>query len=71
MDKEDIASKKTSYIENSVKIRETFGFASPSEVLCAVKLYVGSHYGSMLWELGNDMATQYFNAWSICVKLVV
>ena len=50
-------------------MRETFGFASPAEVLRAVKLYVGSHYGSMLWELGSNMASQYFNAWSTCVKL--
>ena len=52
-----------------MEVRETFGFGSPSEVLRAVKLYVGSHYGSMLWELGSDMATQYFNAWKTCVKL--
>ena len=23
----------------------------------------------MLWALGSDLATQYFNAWSTCVKL--
>ena len=56
-------------IDESVDVRETFGFGSPSEVLRAVKLYVGSHYGSMLWDLGSDMATQYFNAWKTCVKL--
>ena len=39
------------------------------EVLRAIKLYVGSHYGSMLWDLTSDMANQYFNAWSTCVKL--
>ena len=43
--------------------------ASPVEVLEAVKLYVGSHYGSMLWELGSGMARQYFNAWNTFVKL--
>jgi hypothetical protein len=46
MDK-DIRSKRATFIEDSVEVRETFGFASPVEVLQAVKLYVGSHYGSM------------------------
>ena len=23
----------------------------------------------MLWDLGSDMATQYYNAWNMCVKL--
>ena len=65
----DISVKKATFIDNSVEVRETFGFASPSEILQAVKLYMGSHYGSMLWELDSDMATKYFNAWTICVKL--
>ena len=44
----DIRSKRAAYISDSVEIRESFGFASPAEVLKAVKLYAGSHYGSML-----------------------
>ena len=66
---QDTRTKRAKFIDESVEVRETFGFASPSEVLRAVKLYVGSHYGSMLWELGSGMATQYFNAWTTCVKL--
>ena len=65
----DIRSKRASYIDESVSIRETFEFANPAEVLQAVKLYAGSHYGSMLWDLGSDLATQYFNVWSTCVRL--
>ena len=64
---QDIRIKRA--IDESVDVRETFGFGSPSEVLRAVKLYVGSHYGSMLWDLGSDMATQYLNAWKTCVSL--
>ena len=66
---QDIRTKRARFIDESVEVRETFGFASPAEVLHAVKLYVGSHYGSMLWNFGSDMAKQYFNAWSTCVKL--
>ena len=65
----DIRTKRASFIDNSVQIRETFEFASPSEILKAVKLYVGSHNGSMLWDLGGDLAQQYYNAWNTCVKL--
>ena len=65
----DIRSKRASFIDESVQVRESFEFASPVEVLQAVKLYVGSHYGSMLWDLDSDMAGQYFNAWNTCVKL--
>jgi hypothetical protein len=65
----DIRSKRAGFIDESVHVRESFEFASPVEVLQAVKLYVGSHYGSMLWELGSDMARQYSNAWNTCVKL--
>ena len=66
---QDIRTKRARFIDESLELRETFGFGSPSEVLQAVKLYVGSHYGSMLWDLGSSLATQYFNAWSTCVKL--
>ena len=38
----DILSKKSTFIDNSVEVRETFGFSSPSEVFQAVKHYV--HY---------------------------
>ena len=63
----DIRTKRATYIDESVEVRETFGFASPNEVLQAVKLYVGSHYG--LWDLGSDLAKQYYTAWKTCVKL--
>ena len=65
----DIRSKRAKFIDDSVDVRETFGFVSPVEVLSAVKLYAGSHYGSMLWELDSDITAQYFNAWTTCVKL--
>ena len=66
---QDTRTKRAKFIDESVEVRETFGFASPSEVLRAVKLYFGSNYGSMLWKLGSGMATRYFNAWTTFVKL--
>ena len=66
---QDIKAKRASFIGESTECRETFGFASPMEVLRAVKVYVGSHYGSNLWQLDSPMAEQYYSAWRTCVKL--
>ena len=68
MDK-DIKAKRASFIGESTEVRETFGFASPAEVLRAVKLYAGCHYGSNLWQLDSESTGQYFTAWKTCVKL--
>ena len=68
MDK-DAKVKRAAFIRESTELRETFGFASPSEVLRAVKLYAGSHYGSSLWQFDTESAGQYFTSWRTCVKL--
>ena len=68
MDK-DAKIKRASFIRESTELRETFGFASPTEILRSVKLYAGSHYGSMLWQFESESACQYFTSWRTCVKL--
>ena len=66
---QDIKAKRASFIADSNECRESFGFASPCEVLRSVKVHVGSHYGSNLWQLDSPMANQYYSAWRSCVKL--
>ena len=66
---QDTKAKRAKFIDESTRIRETFQFASPCEVLRAVKVYVGSHYSSNLWQLDSDLVGQYFSAWRTCVKL--
>ena len=66
---QDVKVKRATFIEESTKVRETFEFASPTEVLRAVKVYVGSHYGSNRWQLDSHMSKQYFSAWRTCLKL--
>ena len=46
-----------------------FDFAGPPEILKAVKLFVGSHYGSMLWDLFGEEAGKFFRCWNTCTKL--
>ena len=66
---QDVKVKRATFIDESTKVREEFGFASPTEILKAVKVYVGSHYGSNLWQLDSVVVNQYFSAWRTCVKL--
>ena len=65
----DVKMKRVAFIGRSLQVREQFSFAHPMEVLRAVNIYCCDHYGGMLWDLQSNMATQYFNSWSTCVKL--
>ena len=65
----DISMKRAEFIETSVQIRETFGFARPEEILRAVHVYGGHWYGAMLWDLYGEKAGQLYRAWSTSVKL--
>ena len=61
--------KRAVFIDKSVEVRKMFEWASPAEVLQALKIYCSDFYGSMLWDLGGDKADQVFNAWDTAVKL--
>ena len=65
----DARVKRASFISSSVEVRETFKFASPVEVLHALKVYCSSFYGCMLWDLAGEGATKVFNSWNIGVRL--
>ena len=65
----DAKVKRAIFIDRSVEVRETFKFASPVEVLHALKVYCSSFYGCMLWDLDGEGATQVFNSWTTAVKL--
>ena len=58
----DTLAKRAAFIRETTESRETFAFASPVEILRAVKLYAGSHYGSNLPQLDRGSACQYFAA---------
>ena len=56
-------------IDESVKIRETFSFAHPSEKIFAINKYCGSHYSSSLWDLKSTGLDSYCAAWRNSLKL--
>ena len=65
----DAKIARAKLIDQSVETRQSFSFASPVEIIRALNIYCSSHYGSMLWDLGGEAASQYFNSWSTAVKL--
>ena len=65
----DAKVKRAEFIDKSVETRETFKFASPVEVLHAIKVYCSTFYGCMLWDLAGVGACQVFNAWNMATKL--
>ena len=65
----DAGVKKAIFIRQSVDVRQTFHFASPVEIISALKVYCSSFYGCMLWDLCGEGANQIFNAWTTAVKL--
>ena len=68
--KMDMKIKRANFIDKSIEIRETFGFADPVQILEAINTYCGDHYGSMIWDLYSEGAGQYFRCWNTAVKLV-
>ena len=64
----DATVKRAEFIGKSTEIRETFFFASPVEVLKAVKWFAGDLYGGNLWQLRGDMAQQMFRTWNTCLQ---
>lgn len=66
---QDTLIKRAKFIQESVKTRELFKFAAPSEVVKALKVYNSSFYGSSLWNLNGDKTRQVYTAWNTAVKL--
>ena len=65
----DVREKTAQYIDNCVKIRETFQFAHPKEQIFATEKYCTAIYGSSLWMLDGDMTSSLYSAWKTNIKL--
>jgi hypothetical protein len=66
----DVRMRRGALIGRCLEVQEAFGFAGPSEVLGAIKLYCGDLYGGMLSRLDSDAVKQLTNCWFIAVKEV-
>ena len=67
--RQDCKEKRVQFIDASVKTRETFKFAHPSEQISAVEKYCTAVYGSNLWDLRSPEAEMVYNSWKTSVKL--
>ena len=67
---QDIRSRRAGFIGDSTDVREMFSFAHPNQIIQAVKTYCCSMHNCMTWPLFSDMAKQFYNCWSTCIKLV-
>ena len=66
---QDCREKRGRFIDESVKIRETFEFAHPVEKICAGEKYCASMYGNNLWDLRSPEAKMIFNSRKTGIKL--
>ena len=66
---QDTREKLAEFIDCSVKLRETFSFAHPSEKIFALDKYSSSAYGSSLWDLSSSSTARYCAAWNTAIKL--
>ena len=64
----DAKMKRGSFIGRSLEVRDAFGFAAPTQVLGAVKVFASDLYGGMLWRLDSQPALQVTRCWNTCVK---
>ena len=66
----DCNRARAKFIDRSVDTREQFYFAQPQQKLKMVQILCCDGYGSMLWNLEDNSAEQYFKSWNTCVKLI-
>ena len=60
----DASCKRAQFILKSLEIRAAFYWASPVEVLRALKIHSSSFYGA-IWDLAGVKARQLFSAWNV------
>ena len=53
----DCREKRANYIDQTVDIWTTFGFANPEQVLSAIDKYGGDYYGTMMYDLYDNKST--------------
>ena len=65
---DDCLQKRADFIDSAVKVKESFSFAHPKEVLNAVQKYCTSFHGSNLFDLRGSTAQMIYASWQTNVK---
>ena len=66
---QDCRRKRAHFIDGSVKVKESFSFAHPCEVVTAVQKYCTSYHGSSLWRFESDTVEMINSSWQTSIKL--
>ena len=67
--RQDCREKRAIFVDTSVKLRETFSFAHPAEIITATAKYCKVAYGSNLWDYSTPEFRMMCNAWTTGHKL--
>ena len=66
----DARARRARFISSSVEVRNKFSFASPHQILKAVRIFSCDAYGSVLWRLDSPSASSYYKSYSSCVRRI-
>ena len=67
---QDAATKRARFIDRTVKLRDSFWFATPELVIRAVQVYACDAYGAMLYDFSSTSCQSFFKSWNTCLKLI-
>ena len=67
---DDAKIRRAAFISSNLQVRSQFGFASPPQIVTAVRLLCCHAYGSVLWRLDSKAATAFFNSYSSCIRRI-
>ena len=67
----DAAVRRARFISSSVEVRSQFSFATPAQILRAVKDLSCDAYGSVLWRLDYEASASFYKAYSaVCGEFI-
>ena len=67
--KQDIREKRAQFIDEAVKVRETFSYSHPEQIVDAVDKYCTTFYSSNLWDLHSKEVETVYSTWRTNLKL--
>ena len=68
--KQDIREKRAQFIDEAVKVRETFSYSHPKQIVDAVDKYCTTFYSSNLPDLHSKEVETVYSNWRTNLKLI-
>ena len=64
----DILIKRAIFISNVHALRQELGYQDPEVFMQLSQTYLGSMYGSNLWDLYSSQANRIFTSWNMLIR---